>query len=132
MPLAENVAAHEVREAEEAYRGALLRADAAWLEAHLTPDAMYVHQSGGIDRDGARTYIERLRTGVSVYHSIEHEDTLVRMYGDTAIVTGLSKVTMSLKGTRSDLEHRYTRVWLKRNGQWYLATNQSGGTGHRL
>ena len=117
---------------EDALRDALLRGDASWCESTFTPDAMYVHQSGGMDAGGASTYIDRLRTKASVYHSIEHEDVLIRSYRDTAIVTGLSKVKMSLRGNDLDLEHRFTRVWVKDGGKWRLATNQSGGSGHRL
>lgn len=61
-------------------------------------------------------------------------DTKVRVYGDTAVLTG--KVIM--KGTQMDgankgqeftIEQRYTDTYVKRNGRWQVVASQLTGIG---
>jgi ketosteroid isomerase-like protein len=122
----------EILEAEDSLRDALLAGDAERLRGLLTPDAMYVHQSGGVDANGARDYVQRLREGESVYHSMRADDVVVRAYGCAAVVTGVSSVKMTFRGKESDLLHRFTRVWVREGDSWLLSTNQSGGYGQHL
>lgn len=121
----------EIRAIEHDYHEALHRGDADWLERTLTPDAMYVHQGGGIDGDGGKAYVERLRSRTNVYVKTLVEDMLIRQYGPTVIVTGGQRVTVISRGEEKLLEHRFTRVWVRDGERWRLATNQSGALAAR-
>jgi ketosteroid isomerase-like protein len=98
--------------------------DLAWFEDNWTEDAIYVHMSGGVD--GRAEFIERLRSRATVYHSRETGDVIIRQYGDTAIVTGWSKIKIVVSGTEKDLDTRFSRVYMRVNGRWLLANSQSG------
>ena len=56
---------------------------------------------------------------------IENSDRKIRVYGDTAVETGVNKVTY-LRGSKSEVrQSRYTVVWRKENGTWKKAVYQS-------
>ena len=45
-------------------------------------------------------------------------DMKVRVYGDTAVVTGISNEKISFKGKESFIRYRRTTVYVKRQGRW--------------
>lgn len=45
-------------------------------------------------------------------------DMKVRVYGDTAVVTGISTEKISFKGNESIIRYRRTTVYVKRQGRW--------------
>ena len=49
----------------------------------------------------------------------------VRVYGETAIVTGLASMTATYKGQDVGGKFRYTDVWVKRRGTWQNVTSQA-------
>ena len=114
----------EITELEDGLQEALMGPDLDWFEKHWSPDALYVHLSGGVD--GRDAFIERLRSKATVYNSRETGDVTIRRFGDAAIVTGWSKIDILVKGTQKLLDSRFTRVYVKSGGQWLLASNQSG------
>ncbi|MGA9773019.1 MAG: DUF4440 domain-containing protein [Blastocatellia bacterium] len=59
-------------------------------------------------------------------------DTKVRIYGDTAVLTGkvIQRGTYRdgpQKGQDYNLQHRYTDVYVKRNGRWQVVASQLSG-----
>jgi ketosteroid isomerase-like protein len=68
--------------------------------------------------------LARVRSGDVKLASIDVDDELVRVYGDTAIITGRVDVRGTFKGQPFEHKARYTRVWVKQNGEWKLATFQ--------
>lgn len=61
-------------------------------------------------------------------------DTRVRLYGDTAVLTGkvIQKGTYGegpRKGQDYSFEHRYTDVYVKRNGRWQVVASHLTGIG---
>ena len=48
------------------------------------------------------------------------EDVRVRVYGDTAVVTGHAKWRINLKGRDVDNERLYTLVAVKQQGRWQI------------
>jgi ketosteroid isomerase-like protein len=114
----------EILEQEDGLQSALMAADLGWFERNWMPDAIYVHLSGGVD--GTDEFIERLRSRATVYNSRETGDLAIRQYGDTAIVTGWSKIDILVKDVQKVLDTRFTRVYVRVEGRWLLASNQSG------
>ena len=45
-------------------------------------------------------------------------DLKVRLYGDAAVVTGLSTEKVLIKGTATTVRYRRTTVYIKRHSQW--------------
>jgi hypothetical protein len=77
--------------------------------------------------DGTQEFIERLRSRATVYNSRETGDVVIRRYGDTAVITGWSKIDILVKDVQKLLDTRFTRVYVLEQGRWLLASNQSGG-----
>jgi ketosteroid isomerase-like protein len=124
MPVADAATREEILAQEEGLQAALMGPDLEWFEQNWMPDAIYVHLSGGVD--GTPEFIERLRSRATVYNSRQTGDVVVRQYGDTAIVTGWSKIDILVRGVKKLLDTRFTRVYVRKDGRWLLASNQSG------
>jgi uncharacterized protein (TIGR02246 family) len=63
--------------------------------------------------------------------SLNTDDVKVRVYGDAAVVTGRATVKAQMTppgGTAQDIsgQYRYTRVYVKQQGQWRLAAFHLG------
>jgi hypothetical protein len=99
---------------------ALIHRDGAALDKLLNDDLRYVHSGGQIESKA--DVIKANTTGTSVITKIEYSNQNVRVYGNTALVTG-----------RVDLWHSPTNivpmdvlhVWVKTSGQWRLASRQA-------
>jgi ketosteroid isomerase-like protein len=50
---------------------------------------------------------------------------VVRVYGDTAVVTARADVKGHQLGEDFSGPYRYTRVWVRRNGQWQTVSYQA-------
>ena len=59
------------------------------------------------------------------YDSIDLSDMVVRVYGNTAIVTARADVKGSDVGADFSGPYRFTRVWVKRNGRWQVVSYQA-------
>src|ERR1041385_4253455 len=57
------------------------------------------------------------------FQSITTDEVQVRVYGNTAVETGRSTMIGQDKGRTVPRETRFTRVWVKDQGQWQLVAN---------
>lgn len=53
------------------------------------------------------------------------DDVKVRLYGDTAVVTGRTLAAGSYQGTRVSVKLRFTDVFVKQNGNWRAVASQA-------
>src|SRR5438477_10737412 len=75
-----------VRKAENDRFAAMLKADVGALDKLLAPDLIYTHGDGRVIDKAA--FLSDFKTGAFKYVTIEPNDLKIRIYGDTAIVTG--------------------------------------------
>jgi len=59
------------------------------------------------------------------YEFIELSEMVVRIYGETAVVTAKAEVKGSDFGEDFSGPYRYTRVWVKQNGAWRAVAYQA-------
>jgi len=52
-------------------------------------------------------------------------DMKVRVFGDTAVVTGTADETSTVNGRKSQSHYVWTDVFVKRNGQWLAVASQT-------
>jgi len=57
------------------------------------------------------------------FQSITTDEVQVRIYGNTAVETGLSTMTGQDKGKDVPRDTRFTRVWVNQRGRWRLVAN---------
>jgi ketosteroid isomerase-like protein len=70
-----------------------------------------------------------LRSGEPKIVAMIPEDVEVRLYGDTAILTGKLIVTARQENKVRERHSRFTEVFIRRNGHWFLAASQTTPTG---
>ena len=110
-----------VRQVEDRRIKAMIDDDFATLEAVLADDLTYVHSNAVVDTKAS--YMETLRSGKTKYQTIERLPSVVRIYGDTAIITGTA--TVGLRGQAAPFTLRYTLAYVMREGQWRMVAWQS-------
>ena len=119
-------------------RAGLLAADASWNELRLKPDVpglerllaedwLLTHSDGRVQTRAA--YLDELRTRARANQAIGNEDVLVRLYGDTGVVTGTSVQSGTSNGQPWSGRFRFTRVWIRRGGAWIMVSSHSSRIG---
>jgi ketosteroid isomerase-like protein len=106
----------EVMEAKRQYDEAQLRNDSEWFERMFAADYLAVLTDGST-LTKARA-VQELRSREITWDSVRAEDTHVRVYGDTAVVTGRFLGNGRYRGHPMIENQRFTSVWIKRDGRW--------------
>ena len=113
---AESAAVKEVLEMKRQYDVALMRADVAWFKMAFVDDYLLI-------LGDATTYtksecIRQLKSRELIWQTATGQDQRVRVYGDTAVVTGRFSGKGRLNGKPFTTDERFTSVWIKRDGRW--------------
>lgn len=111
-------AADAVRQAEAHRLQALLSRDFAALDRLLGADLTYTHSNAKVDDKTA--YLEPFTSGRTRYVRLEPSEVVVRVYGDTAILTGRMLSVALVDGAESRTDLRFTSVWVNRDGRWQM------------
>ena len=99
---------------------AYLHGDADNIAKFLTDDYTLTNSKGEITK--AADDIEDARSGRVHYDVFENYDMKVRVYGgNTAIVTGKTKVKGNAQGKPIDIIVQFTDTFVKHDGRWRLA-----------
>lgn len=113
----------EIIDMERQAREASLHRDADFSERILAEDYVGITPLGQVttkqDNVSARKS-RQLR-----YDTIDVTDMVVRVYGDTAIVTARADVKGHQLGEDFSGPYRYTRVWVRRTGKWQAVSYQA-------
>jgi hypothetical protein len=56
---------------------------------------------------------------------VKEDDLSVRVYGGTAIASGLSDSNVTYQGKRSGGALRFTRVYVDRDGRWVMVASHA-------
>jgi ketosteroid isomerase-like protein len=124
-------AEREIRDLEAQLARAVLHPDRALYERVLADDFTHTSHSGVFktraewlaeDKFGGKT---DPRPGRTTYDAFDVDDLAVRVYGDTAVVTGHSTPRgRDAKGEPIRGQYRFLRVWVKRQGRWQAVAFQ--------
>jgi ketosteroid isomerase-like protein len=111
---------------------ALMQMERDWTEAQLKKDAARLDKILADDWVGqgppgittkAQT-LEELKSGDYKLDSITLGDMKVRVFGDTAVVTGSDDEKSSSKGKDTSGHYTWTDVFAKRRGRWQAVASQ--------
>jgi ketosteroid isomerase-like protein len=102
---------------------AILDVDMPALYA-IYADAFFYNTASGASFTRSE-YLPRYQSGELKVNKSTSEVREVRVYGDTAIVTGIVRVDATIKGENADLRLRYLNVWVKRENGWVLVARQA-------
>ena len=123
FPLLAATAADAIKAADKAWAIATVKADDNALNKLLADDLIYIHATG--DQDTKKTFIENQHNGVRKYFKIDHETMDVKVYGNSAVLTGAVQLETEMKGVKAPAHVRIIHVWVKQGGSWKLVAHQS-------
>jgi ketosteroid isomerase-like protein len=106
----------------EAWDAAIIRKDMAAVAANMAPDYRHIRDNGEV-ADGAG-FLAAISSSKLVIDPYKVDDFDVRIYGDVALLTGRTRMTGSYDGKQFKSHYRYTDVYVRRNGQWKVASVQ--------
>ena len=114
--------AEQLKKMEESRAQAAMKADTATMGGSMTDDYAMILPDGSVQDKAA--VLDSFKSGDRKIENIQLEDTNVRVYGNSAVVTGTSNVKGKYKGQDISGKYRYTRVYVKQNGKWKTAAFQ--------
>ena len=106
----------ELLELEKVFAAAIVKNDVEAIARVVTDDWIIIDPNGEIvDR---RRFFEVIKSGALTHDRMESEDLRVRIYGDSAVVTGITSTKGKFMGQEFSTRERATDVLVKRDGRW--------------
>lgn len=112
----------EIRQMERLWIEALLQSNSQTFDALLSQDFIYTDSLGRVsDRNFCLSIIAANEVHIE---SITLLDEAIRIYHETAVVTGCILLRAEHKGQDISGPTRFTRVWVKDQGRWQAVALQ--------
>jgi len=109
-------AEEELLKLEKAFAEAIVKNDLEGIGRLVTDDWIIIHPNGEVV-ERAR-FFEVIKSGTLTHDIMESEDFRVRVYGDSAVVTALTRTNGKFMGQEFSTQERATDVFVKRDGRW--------------
>ena len=119
----DQVAIREIVDLERQARDASLHRDAAFSQRTLAEDYVAITPLGQVTTK--QDTISARKSGQLRYDELTVTDMVVRVYGDTAVVTARADVKGHQLGEDFSGPYRYTRVWVRKTGHWLAVSYQA-------
>jgi ketosteroid isomerase-like protein len=113
----------EIVDMERQAREASLHRDADFSQRTLAEDYVAITPLGQVTTK--QDTVSARKSGQLRYDDINVSDMVVRVYGDTAVVTARADVKGHQLGEDFSGPYRYTRVWVRRTGHWLAVSYQA-------
>ena len=113
----------EIIEMERQAKEASLRRDADFSQKTLAEDYVAITPLGQVTTKSDT--VSARKSGQLRYETINVTDMVVRIYGDTAVVTARAEVKGHQLGEDFSGPYRYTRVWVRKTGHWQAVSYQA-------
>jgi ketosteroid isomerase-like protein len=113
----------EIVEMERLAREASLHRDPDFSQRTLADDYVAITPLGTVTTK--QDTVSARKSGQLHYDTINVTDMVVRLYGDTAIVTARADVKGHQLGEDFSGPYRYTRVWIRKSGRWQAVSYQA-------
>jgi ketosteroid isomerase-like protein len=120
---AEQATVREIVDMERQAREASIRRDAEFSQRTLAEDYVAITPLGQVTTK--QDTISARKSGQLRYDTINVSDMVVRLYGDTAVVTARADVKGHQLGEDFSGPYRYTRIWVRRAGHWQAVSYQA-------
>jgi len=106
----------ELLKVEKEFAKAIVKNDLEGIERLVAVDWIIVGPDGEIV-ERAR-FFEVIKSGAMTHDAMESEDFRIRVYGDSAVVTGITRTKGKFMGQEFSTEERATDVFVKCDGRW--------------
>jgi ketosteroid isomerase-like protein len=115
--------ADQIEQLEQQRTQAIVAGDIGALDALYASEFFYNRAAG--DSLTKAAYFAFLASGDAKVRRAVREDVTIRLYGDTAVVTGIQHIDVNLKGQDTKVNLRYLHVWFNGPGGWKLVARQA-------
>jgi len=106
----------------EAWDRAIVAKDRAAIVANMAGDFRQIDGQGHVEtRD---SFVDDLMSPALVIDPYTVEDFEVRLYGDTALLSGRTRMTGHYDGKPFSSHYRYIDVYVRRGGAWKIVSVQ--------
>jgi ketosteroid isomerase-like protein len=113
----------EIIDMEHQAREASIRRDADFSQRTLAEDYVAITPLGQVTTK--QDTVSARKSRQLRYDTIDISDMVVRVYGDTAVVTARADVKGHQLGEDFSGPYRYTRVWVRKTGKWQAVSYQA-------
>jgi ketosteroid isomerase-like protein len=109
-------AEEELLKVENGFTEAIVSNDPEAIGRLVADDWIIIDPNGEIiDRT---RFFEVIKSGALTHDMMESEDLRVRVYGDSAVVTAVTRTKGKFMGQEFSTQERATDVFVKRDGRW--------------
>ncbi|MDZ4870787.1 MAG: hypothetical protein CLLPBCKN_000175 [Chroococcidiopsis cubana SAG 39.79] len=116
---------HQIVEAEEKLRLAMLHSDVKALDELLSPKLLFTNHLGHLV--GKEEDLAGHKSGALKLNSLSASEQHILLAGDVAIVSVKMQLSGSYNGTPTNGVFRFTRVWSQsQDGTWQIIAGHSG------
>ena len=120
---ADQATIREIVDMERQAKEASLHRDPDFSQRTLAEDYVAITPLGQVTTK--QDTVSARKSGQLRYDTIDVSDMVVRVYGDTAVVTARADVKGHQLGEDFSGPYRYTRVWVRRTGHWQAVSYQA-------
>ena len=113
----------DLLQAEAALCQAFESGNAEALRTGLTGDFTLVDSRGAVS--GLAQNLDEVARREPYYDEFRNHDQQVRLYGDAALVVGITRIKGRAGGEAFAADFRYTDTWVLRDGRWLLAASHA-------
>jgi ketosteroid isomerase-like protein len=109
-------AEEELLRIEEEFAQAIVSNDLEGMGRIVADDWIIIDANGDIvDRT---RFLEVIKSGALTHDMMKSEEFRVRVYGDSAVVTAVTRTKGKFMGQEFSTQERATDVFVKRDGRW--------------
>lgn len=112
----------QILQVERDTSAAFEREDADWLEQHLDPTFTLVSSTGKVTTRADEA--ADLRGGTK-YDVFRNRDSEVRLYGDAAVVVGITRVEGKSDGKPYALDFKFTDTYIRTPKGWVMVASHA-------
>ena len=111
-----------LRQMNDEWMKALVRADRDTLDRIMADDFIFAYPMEGDDKS---QFIGDVVSGDVRVESLTRDNITVRIWGDTAVLTGKDSVRWSYQGRDFSGHYKVINVYARRNAEWQLVSVQA-------
>lgn len=112
----------ELKQRIKDYDVAIRKKDRRYLETLFTKDGVFIVDHAVVTR---KAYIDGYVGDGIVWKSVSSTNVSLRVYGDCATEVGHFHAKRTVAGKADSPESVYSTFWIRQNGTWKIATEQS-------
>ena len=112
----------QLKQQADEWDRAIVRKDRAALDANMAEDFRQIDAVGSLDTK--QSFLDSIDSPLLTIDPYVAEEFQVRLYGDTALLSGRTQMSWRYDGKPYTANYRYVDVYVKRGGRWQLVNVQ--------